>query len=160
MKPLERFEEKVDKQEDGCWIWEGAKNNKGYGIFSYKGKTILAHRMSWLLHNGEIPKEQNVLHKCDVRACVNPEHLFLGSLKDNMQDCSKKGRLHVNFPGYSGEKHGNAKLKNSDVIEIRERRKNGERACLLAKEYGVHRQTISDISRGIYWKNLMIERGN
>ncbi len=91
---MERFEEKcVPEPMSGCWIWLGrAHKTHGYGIFSQWPKLGYAHRFSWTLHYGEIPKGLCVLHKCDVPLCVNPNHLFLGTVKDNMLDMARKGR--------------------------------------------------------------------
>jgi hypothetical protein len=80
--------------EIGCWIWLGAIKSYGYGSIKYRNKDMRANRVSWLAFKGEIPKGLCVLHHCDNPACVNPDHLFLGTLKDNMQDCIKKGRRH------------------------------------------------------------------
>lgn len=90
----ERFDAKyMPVPEAGCWIWTGAVNcERGYGYFIYEGKPRLAHRASWSIHNGPIPDGANVLHRCDIPSCVNPNHLFLGTLSDNMKDCSVKGR--------------------------------------------------------------------
>lgn len=82
---------KVNK-ETGCWEWFGCLNKSGYGKFCYKGKHILAHRYSWIKHKGDIGK-LFVCHHCDNPPCVNPNHLFLGTAKDNTQDCIKKGRF-------------------------------------------------------------------
>ena len=91
----ERFHEKyVPVTETGCWIWTRSKC-RGYGRISYNGTGKMAHRISWEIHCGPIPEGMLVLHKCDVPACVNPEHLFLGTYKDNTQDAIKKGRLHI-----------------------------------------------------------------
>jgi hypothetical protein len=79
--------------ESGCWIWEGTTNSQGYGSITIKGKEKKAHRVSWELFNGPIPKGLLVLHKCDTPACINPHHLFLGTHRDNIQDCIKKGRF-------------------------------------------------------------------
>lgn len=94
------FWPKVRKQEDGCWIWTGAVYSNGYGtVFGVgppprkKKRRTQAHRFAYQLLVGEIPSELLVLHKCDVRLCVNPEHLFLGTHKDNTQDCIRKGRF-------------------------------------------------------------------
>jgi len=152
----ERFYEKVKITivDNDCWLWLGAKNNKGYGQFRVNGKMELAHRVSWTLNSGKIPRGLNVLHKCDVCACVNPNHLFLGSQKDNIKDCVKKKRNHVNWPEHKGEKHGMSKLTEKDVKEIREKRKNGEKGTKLAKEYKVSRTTIVDIVYGKLWKHI------
>ena len=87
----DRFLNKVNKT-NSCWLWTASKNNSGYGEFNLNKKMVKAHRVSWLLTFGEIPEGMCCLHKCDVRECVNPEHLFLGSNADNMADKKAKGR--------------------------------------------------------------------
>ena len=94
MQPIDRFMKKVQKQPNGCWIWTGA-NNCQYGNFKYKNENY-AHRASFVLHKHEIPVGMFVLHRCDVPLCVNPEHLFAGNQKDNMQDKIKKNRQNIN----------------------------------------------------------------
>ena len=95
----ETFHEKYEIiTETGCWIWMGATSN-GYGVASDNGKTQPAHRYSWELHNGPIPEGMQVCHKCDVKPCVNPDHLFIGTQKDNMHDAMRKGR--VDYKGMS-----------------------------------------------------------
>ena len=110
-----RFFSKIEFKT--CWIWKGAKDDKGYGILSSKhgGNPHKAHRISWRIFFGPIPRGMNVCHRCDVPACVRPEHLFLGTQKDNMQDASRKGRLNpkslLNLqPGRKGY-HGAAPKK-------------------------------------------------
>lgn len=89
--PYQRFMKYVEKTAE-CWIWKGHKNKDGYGNFSIRRKTSASHRYSWIFHKGEITKGMNVLHSCDNRYCVNPEHLFLGTQRDNMEDMIRKGR--------------------------------------------------------------------
>lgn len=90
MQNLNKFMKKVSKQPDGCWLWTGANNYK-YGHFKLNNE-IYAHRASFILHGNEIPKDMLVLHKCDVPLCVNPNHLFLGTHAENMQDKVNKNR--------------------------------------------------------------------
>ena len=87
----ERFWMKVDKTKT-CWLWTASKNSLGYGRFKFQGKTGGAHRYSYLLVNGPIPDGLCVCHKCDVRACVNPKHLWLGTISDNAKDMVSKNR--------------------------------------------------------------------
>jgi hypothetical protein len=88
---MQRFWDKVDKSGD-CWLWTASKTHQGYGYFRFDGTMRKAHRMSWLLANGEIPDEMFVCHTCDNPSCVNPEHLWLGNNQDNMDDMNIKSR--------------------------------------------------------------------
>jgi hypothetical protein len=89
--PVERFWKRVTKMSDGCWLFSGADNGKGYVRFWANG-AIYAHQFSYQLHHGPIPPGMLVLHRCDVRNCVRPEHLFVGTYQDNYDDMIAKGR--------------------------------------------------------------------
>ncbi len=92
---MKRFFDKVNKT-DNCWLWTaGSRGKTGYGAFKIDGKVIDSHRVSYTIHKGEIPKGLYVCHSCDNRKCVNPEHLFLGSAKENWQDGFDKGRIKL-----------------------------------------------------------------
>src|SRR6266404_4287882 len=90
--PEPRFWKKVIKS-DGCWEWSGSRDTWNYGLIWLNKRIEKAHRMSWLIHNGELPKGVLILHKCDNPPCVRPDHLYAGTPKDNMQDAIKRGRF-------------------------------------------------------------------
>ena len=153
-KDIERFWKYVNKKsEDECWTWNVFKRNtQRYGAFSIKNKTYRSHRVSWFIHNGEIPEGLCVCHTCDNRSCVNPNHLFLGTYQDNARDRDKKER------GADGEKNGKHKLTEKQVSEIRE--KYVPRKCtlkMLAEEYGVNYTAIRAIVKYVSWKHIKEE---
>lgn len=82
----------MPEPNSGCWLWMGWLHKDDYGCLRYHGRRILAHRASWMAYRGPIPSDKCVLHKCDVPQCVNPDHLFLGTHIDNMEDMKNKNR--------------------------------------------------------------------
>lgn len=144
-----RFWSKVQKA-DGCWLWQAGTFASGYGIFRVGDKLLKAHRVAYELYFGPIPVGLCACHRCDVRACVNPGHLFLGTRKDNNADRDAKGR--TNTP--KGEAHGSARLTAAQVRAIRASARNGKTHQSLAADYGVCRQNITDICLGRRWKHL------
>ena len=146
----ENFEARVEKiTETGCWIWVGAQNNQGYGVFRYRGKLHLSHRYSWILYKGEITGGLQVLHQCDISSCCNPAHLFLGTQKYNMQDMNKKGRRVDNQA--KGEQHNQAKLTEEQVRLIRDM--PGKQRS-IAREFGVSQTTVWFIKSGKHWGHV------
>lgn len=143
--------------DKGCMLWIGAKRANGYGHLGKYGKSIAAHRLSYFIHYGDT-KGLNVLHKCDTPLCVAPEHLFLGTLSDNIQDCIKKGRFHTGDS--RGEKNGRAKLTEQEVISIKKRMSAGVQAKELAKRYGVLPAQIYKIYNNQAWKHIKLEESN
>lgn len=152
----ERFWQQVDAGGSGCWEWTGRRSTRGYGIMRVRGKVHRMHRLSWELHYGPIPPGSGyhgtcVLHKCDNRACVRPDHLFLGTNADNSADKMAKGRWGVSHQ--IGELHGGHKLTEDDVLAIINNTEDVSQR-VLALRYGVSKSTISVIKRGIRWKHL------
>jgi hypothetical protein len=148
LTPQERFWKYVVKT-DGCWKWVGSKDSNGYGRLNVDGAPELAPRLSWMIHYGDIPEGKCVCHKCDNPSCTNPEHLFVGSYKDNTADMWNKGRAK---PGVSlGEKHGMSKLTSETVRAIRN---TPGTDIEVAKVFGISRVTVYDIRIGKTWKHL------
>ena len=101
IKDKEKFESKINKQENDCWIWKGKKILDGYGRLCLNGKNFYAHRLSYEIYKGEIPKGMFVCHTCDVRDCVNPDHLWIGTNLDNINDAIKKGKMPILTKGFN-----------------------------------------------------------
>ena len=151
---LERFWSKVRKG-DFCWDWTHAVSRGGYGKFSVKrSKWVEAHRISYLIENGVIPDGICVLHKCDNKICVRPDHLFLGTHKDNIQDCISKGRARFGSNPYHGQDHPNSKLANGVISIIRKYRKKGWKLREIAELCQVSQSLISMILNGKRWKHI------
>lgn len=150
---LDGFMRKVNKNTvNGCWDWTGSKHHFGYGKFSFLNATHGAHRVSWLLFKGDIPPKMFLCHKCDRPCCVNPDHLFLGTPKDNTHDMIRKGRLkYCPRIGRSDELSTNAKLTNKQVKVIRQSILPNP---ILAKIFNVSSTTIGCIKRRVSFKDV------
>jgi hypothetical protein len=145
-----RFWKKVDRSEDSesCWLWTGYIGENGYGAFGIRGKMYKAHRVSYFIEHGRIDNDRLVLHRCDVRNCVNPTHLFLGTPKDNSQDAVRKAR---NTKLY-GEQNGKSKLTRAAVLAIRRIcKRGGVYQKTVAKQFGVSEATVSYVVHGGRW---------
>jgi len=144
-----RFWKKVSIQEGNqCWLWQAGIADNGYGKFWFDEKQVSAHRFSWYLKFGEIPPEKFVLHHCDVKRCVNPNHLFLGNHLDNMFDMAKKGR------STKGEANTKSKLKNEDIPKIREMSNQGVQTKEIAEIFNVSRSAITRVKSGRNWSHI------
>lgn len=149
MSPADRFMRRVRKDIGGCWMWVGARKPTGYGNFYLAGKHVNAHKAAWLLFKGEITNGLVVCHSCDVPSCVNPEHLFIGTHLENMQDMRAKGRSPKR--DHRGTRNGRAKLSESDALHIRADPRPTQQ---IANEFGVCYQTIWKLRRGHAWSHL------
>lgn len=142
---LHRLLAGIERDSAGCWLWTGSIVRTGYGQMWFNGGPMHTHRASWTIHNGAIPDGLFVLHKCDVRRCVNPAHLFLGTAADNMQDARAKGR------NIYGERHPFAKVTEDQVRAIRAA-PNPRTAHALFPQLGY--RTISDIRHRKHWTHV------
>lgn len=171
----ERFWKHIITHPDGCWEWVGATKQGGYGKIGQSlpvQRTLQAHRVSWEIHYGPVPKGIDVLHTCDNPPCCRPDHLFLGTQVDNSRDMVRKGR-HVsktrpeslrrgdNHPFrlrpetvLRGEKNSRAKLTEETIREIRMWHQQGTSQQTIANRYGVDQTTISTVVRRKTWKHV------
>jgi len=137
----ERFWLKVNKtSEEDCWNWTGALQSKGYGILRVDDKRISAHRFSWILSNGNIPNKLLVLHKCDNKRCINPNHLYIGTQIDNMRDRAIRNPVPSESFG-----SGKTKLSHSDILSIRSIK--GKSQQIIASMFNISQKTVSNILR-------------
>ncbi len=143
MAPIDRFSLWVQKG-DGCWLWIGGKNDKGYGrlYLSDPKRVVYAHRFAWAIANGPIPDEYEVCHRCDNPPCVRPDHLFLGTHLENMQDMVTKGRYA-------------SKSKPERVP--RGVRVNTAKLNDIGREYGVTHSVIQKVVVGRSWAHVQDE---
>lgn len=159
--------ENVRTSASGCHEYLGCLLPNGYAKIRINGKTMLGHRAAWLKYRGPIPDGIKVLHRCDNRKCLNPEHLFLGTSLDNSRDMEQKGRH--NYIGLTdpllrkqptkaqrarGSRSGTAKLTESDVRRIREAYLRAAKQTEMAVMYGVSQATIQRITSRTHWTHV------
>lgn len=135
----------ITPDQNGCWLWAGSTESNGYGRSKHQGEVWWVHRLSYTLHKGPIPNGLVVCHACDVRNCINPDHLFVGTIADNQRDMKIKGRAA------RGERSSSAKLTESDVRNIREDARPG---WCIAEAYGVSQTTISEVKSRKVWAHV------
>jgi hypothetical protein len=148
---LDRLREKYRvNPATGCWEWTASLKRNGYGqigVRTPKPTMLDAHRASWIAHRGPIPRKMQVLHTCDVKACVNPDHLWLGTQKDNVRDMFDKGRS--NPRALKGEEHYAARFTWEQIEAIRADQRT---QVAIATDYGVRQGYISKIKRNQKWR--------
>lgn len=145
--PVQRFWLNVNKT-DGCWLWTGGTHKTSYGRFNVNYRKVLVHRFSYELHKGKIPKGLVVRHTCHNPLCVNPEHLLVGTQADNMDDCIKANRQ------CKGSGKSDAKINESIAKDIKSKLAKGERNIDIAEYYGISKDIVSCIKRGLNWKHV------
>lgn len=143
----ERFDASyIPEPMSGCWLWLENVDNKNYGRITTKGKMSLAHRVSWMLQHGKLP-ELFVLHHCDNSFCVNPDHLYEGTQKQNVADCVRRNRKNA----AKGENHAGTKLFEADVFAIRA---DNRAQSAIAKHYGISQSAVSLIKTKKNWGHI------
>lgn len=144
----DRFHDKViTVPECGCWLWGGYVGPNGYGRFQLNNRSRSALRVSYIAHKGPVPDGMDVCHKCDERTCVNPDHLFVGTRRDNVLDCVRKGRHrtgHMTIEGFAS----NRKMSPRDTEEAKVLRKSGRPIQDIANRFSVHISTIYKNTKG------------
>lgn len=147
-----RFENQfIPEPNSGCWLWVAVANWKRYGTFNIAGKNRRAHRVAWELYRGQIPAGMQVNHKCNVRQCVNPDHLYLGTHADNMADMQQSGRRRGKT---AGELAGLALLTEAIVRDIRMRRASGETVASLVRATGVSDGAVRHALSRRSWRHI------
>lgn len=145
---IKLYNERVVKKE-GCWDWLGIiDTNQGYAKVQFKRENISAHRLSWIIHYGDIPKDKQINHHCDNRKCTNPEHLYLGTQKQNEEDKLKRNRQA------KGSINGSAKLNEYQVKEIKELLREGKSQYFLSEKYNISYPTINNIKNEKSWRHV------
>ncbi len=134
-------------KETGCWNWSRYVQSGGYGQVRFGNKQITAHRASYLVFKGEFCRKLCVCHTCDNPRCVNPEHLFLGTTKDNNDDSRNKGRAKIGVSGLNLNK-GHSRIRKLTDVQVMEIYRSDDSLRELSEIYGVSMSTISTIRTG------------
>lgn len=138
-----RWERRSGPLETECWIWTGQLDQTGYGVLKYHQKAYKAHRAMWALRNGPIPEGKYACHKCDTPACINPEHIFIGTQGDNMKDAKRKGRTRAN----RGRSDDEIRMAKAMV-------RGGMPRSKVAKHFGIDTGSMTRIMQGVLYANV------
>lgn len=145
-----RLRDRLEVTTDGCWEFTGCRTPLGYGRIQHAGNSVGAHRFMWASINGPIPAGMFVCHRCDNPPCCNPDHLFLGTARDNNADRDRKGR-QARQPGAA---NGRSKLTPADVRDIRAMRIQGALQREIGERYGLQQSTVSAILHRKLWADV------
>lgn len=138
----------IPEPNSGCWLWTGTVSSVGYGIISVNYENWSSHRLSYAVYHGAIPPGKWVLHRCDNYLCVNPDHLYAGTPKNNTQDAMQRGRMT------RGSRINTAVLHESQIPQIRKQLEAGVTCAAIAAELGVDRTTINCLKLGKSWRHI------
>jgi hypothetical protein len=137
--------------ESGCWIWSRAISREGYGRMFFRGRHLPTHRLSYMLFNGEISADTPfICHRCDIRCCINPHHLYQGTIYQNNQDAIARDRL------VKGSKAGSSKLNEDQILQIKALLEMNLTKPEIARAYGIAISHVGNIKRGQYWGWLQL----
>lgn len=147
---VERFHQKYEVSPSGCWLWTASCAGKGYGQIKVPGerRQMYAHRLSYLIHKGEVPEGKQICHTCDVPKCVNPEHLFVGTSQDNHDDMKAKDR------STHGILNKRAKLNEKMVRHIKVMLREGVPQQRVARAFDISQTEVSRIGLGLRWTRI------
>lgn len=136
--------------DSGCWEWNGRRDDKGYGQLDYAGTSLGAHRASYIVFKGAIDDGLFVCHSCDNPPCMNPEHLWLGTNKENLRDMASKNRGGI----AKGERNGFSKLDEESVRVIRRLRSEGKSLREIGSLFNVTEACVSQVARRVSWRHV------
>lgn len=149
-----RLKARITVTESGCWEWTGSRSVHGYGWVRNGDKTVKAHRASFAAFVRPLIAGETVCHRCDNPPCINPDHLFAGTMLDNTRDMIAKGRRREDRAYIKGESHHQAKLTETDVRRLRQMRAEGATYAQLMAEFGLAKSTVGDICTGRHWSHI------
>jgi len=147
----ECIEKRIFIDKNKCWIWSGARHRYGYGVVIYEGKVQCLHRLMWIFYKGNIPDKMEICHNCpngDNPLCCNPEHMFLGTHKQNLNDCKNKTGHQI------GEKNCKAILTEKKVLKMRELHAKGKKIKEIAESFGLKYYTCLDVINRRNWSHF------